>query len=136
MNRYLLERTGAQPIEFQGELLAEVDGNAIREKPKGRWHVVRIYRTANDKYVVEVVYKTIFRQEDEWHWARVVNGQAADVARALEEIGDEVLDTIVGYPEGEEYRKRQKRLEEDVFSRYCVTVSKALHNTDFAERIG
>ena len=54
MTHYRLERTNDIPLEFDGELLADVNSREPSYRHT-RWTEHRIYRTSTDVYVVETV---------------------------------------------------------------------------------
>jgi hypothetical protein len=57
MRRFRLSRPGQLDLVFDGELLAEVASKDEPDQP--RWTEIRVYKTATDKYVTELVGKSV-----------------------------------------------------------------------------
>jgi hypothetical protein len=117
-----LPRSGAAPLRFRGELLAESDGERRSGREQTRWHELAVYRTAGDRYVVRITYRTRYQGEPDVDVALVTD--AAGVAAALE--SHDPCAAAVGYPPGEHYAERQRRLLEDLRRRYAAQVSEVL----------
>ena len=81
MTHFQIERTSDLPLEFDGELLADVtsrDPRLVQE----RWTEHRIYRTSTDVYVVETVGRSTKQGEIDRRTA-VVCDRAKDIPAAL-----------------------------------------------------
>ena len=58
MTRFTIARSGREPIQFDGELLAQVSGgDKHAQKKHKRWHQIAIYSTESGKYVVHVAFR-------------------------------------------------------------------------------
>jgi hypothetical protein len=132
MTSYTLERPGDRPLTFTGEMLAESEGRVRRGKENTRWHDVRVYRTAGGTFVVEIAYTTEWKGEEGHRLVRT-----AGTAEAVHEILStyEPLAHVVGYPPGETYAEKQRRLELAIVSQYRAQVGELLaeHPDLFAE---
>lgn len=60
---YTLRRTGQAPLRFQGELLAEADGEYESGRDFNRWHELTVYRTRGGKYVLRIAYRSAHQGE-------------------------------------------------------------------------
>lgn len=128
-----LKRSGQAPLAFQGELLAEADGQMVSGKDQNRWHEVSVYRTEGGKYVAAVAYRTRWQGELDRDFAEVV-GQAEAVAAVLREYSP--TEYVQGYPAGDAYAERQARLFRDLRQRYDALVTEVLESDeDFTEQV-
>lgn len=80
MTHFRVERQTDIPLEFTGELLADVNSRDEPDQP--RWQEIRIYKTDSGKYVTEVVGQTIVPDERVFITVNVLDN-AADVRQAL-----------------------------------------------------
>lgn len=81
MRHYRIERTNDIPLEFDGEVLADLTSE--HDTPgQRRWTEHRIYRTSTDVYVVETVGRSINDGEIDRRNA-VVLGDPKDIPAAL-----------------------------------------------------
>jgi hypothetical protein len=127
LTRYSLPRTGAPNLAFDGELLAQVVGDAYlpagRRNP--RWHDLSLYRTRGGKYVLFISLISDWERRDrtlepEHHVATVLDSEAA-VRRALET--HDPATGIEGFPPDSQFASRQEKLLDDVRARYGRCVS-------------
>jgi hypothetical protein len=61
MTAYQLARPGQIYLSFEGELLAEVDSKDSDDQR--RWTEIRIYRTDTDRWVTEIIGRSLVRGE-------------------------------------------------------------------------
>jgi EXLDI family protein len=111
MKSYSFTRTGASPLVFHGELLAEADSRQTAGRENNRWHRLAVYRTAAGTYVVSAAYHTQWQGEQERHWAAPAS-DGRSVETILLEIGAESQSLPIGYPAGDGYADRQARMAE------------------------
>lgn len=64
MKKFRLKREGDVPLEFDGEVLVSVDGQAVRGPDQNRWIKMSVCRTANGKYVLGLIYQSYWEGED------------------------------------------------------------------------
>ena len=107
-SQFHLRRTGNQPLEFEGTLIAQAAGPQINGRQRDRGHDIRVYRTVGGTYVVETVYWTTWAGEAEVRTATPVGREASAVAAALR--AHNPLDHVMGYPPAERFRSKQERL--------------------------
>ena len=85
MKQCRLQRTGEPWLAFEGELIAQSNGQWAAGKEQKRWHDLRLYRTAGGEYVVHVVYRTTRGSELNYSWAKVAAAdEFAHVLRSYE----------------------------------------------------
>jgi len=134
MAEFKLRRSGRAPLKFNGELLAEASSRSEKKSNrKTSGHLVRIYRTAAGKYVLQIEYGSDYRQETP-AWTAEVCDKASDV-RSMLETYDPALD-VTGYPPEPSFAARQKILLDETRRRFSAIVSEILESDDdFAERI-
>lgn len=127
---YTLRRTGKPPLRFQGELLAEEEGDG---RDRTRWHSLRVYRTAGGRYVLHIEYTTRFQGESDYCAAWVLEDAVA-VGKKLTEYDPTAH--VAGFPPGEHYAEKQARLLADIRRRYEAQVSEILaSDPGFAEEV-
>jgi hypothetical protein len=109
MAEHKLERTGLVPVIFAGELIAEADGRNHAGQERNRWYEIAVYRTQGATFVVQVVYRTIWQGESDYHWV-LESAEASNVGTVLLVLGD-------------------------LQQQYEVLCSQVLDGDEFAERI-
>ena len=128
-----LDRTGKAPLRFRGELLTELDDSRVGRKDQNRWYELAVYRTAAGSYVVRISYRTRWDGELD-HDAAELIAEPRGVATTLQEY--DPCSPVIGYPAGEAYAERQRRLEADIRRRYNSQVSELLASApEFAEEV-
>ena len=132
MSEYSLPRSGNSPLAFDGELIAESDGQRQFGKEHNRYHEIAVYRTDGGKYVVAIRYHTHWQGEAHHDFAIAVDtaSEAADEFR-----NHEPTSHVGGYPVADNYAEKQQRLLADIRARYDAQVSEILSGEEFAERI-
>lgn len=129
--QYVLTRTGKPPVRFDGELIAESEGRLVGSRDQTRYHDLRVYRTAAGRWVGQVEYHT--RWEGEQGRTTVY---VCDTPSSLaESLTDHPLPEAVGYPEGEAYAEKQRRLLADLRARLDAQISEVLDDDVFAEQV-
>jgi|AACY02.16.fsa_nt_gi hypothetical protein len=119
MKKYTVIRTGEMPLQFEGELLWE---ETSKERPEdSRWHELRLYRTENGKYVVEILSVSTYRHEGQT--------SSANVFDTLKAACREFLDfppfcCFKGYPPWSDRQEDQAKLEDWVCRRYREAASR------------
>ncbi len=73
---FILQRDGAPPLRFKGELLAETSSSPDRGRgdwsgATGRWTELRLYRTQGGKYVCQRIGRAQWQGERDTHEAVV-----------------------------------------------------------------
>lgn len=127
---HTLRRSGQAPLRFSGELIAEesshqsTGGGALQY----RWHEAAIYQ-AGRKYVLAISYRTVWQSEHDRDDAFVFDSP--------QEVGDALRDhdplcAVNGFPPGEAYAEKQKRLESAIRDGYAAMVSRLLEDERFA----
>jgi hypothetical protein len=132
MEEIKLKRTGELPLVFTGELLKEADGIGLKGKSDRRWHVIRLYRTAQSRrYVLAIEYHTQQQGESEDYQALVLGPDKQHLIAALRSFSP--IPDGIGYPRAEQFAKRQCELEEGLRRRFQVLVSEILDGIEGAE---
>lgn len=125
---YTLPRTGAPPLRFEGELVAEADTEAMESL---RHYITQIYRVGT-KWVTYVGYRTKWAGESDHDWARICR-DVQEITQLLEEYN--VLPEGRGYPPMAEYQDRQKKLRGFLQRDFDVCISELLDNEAFVETL-
>lgn len=124
-----LQRTGASPLRFTGELVAEADNETVENN---RWYQIRIYR-AGAKYVTHIGFRTRWESERDHDVVEVVDapGKVAEVLQRYD-----VLPENRGYPPTPVFAERQARLRNALQRDYGLLVSEILDDELFLEDLG
>lgn len=126
MAEFRLTRTGVSALTFSGELIAEtssevrVNGGALQN----RWHELAVYRTDGDQWVAAVGFRSRWQGEHGHDAAEAFNSPALLVDWLTHEYNPR--DHWRGYPAGEHYAERQRRIEAEIRAGYNRAVSEVL----------
>jgi len=118
-----LPRTGDRPLAFTGELLAQEETKWWAGKESNRWHKLALYRTAGDRWVLAIGYRT--------QWEGEVDHDEVFVCATAEEAAECLRSTIPtehlrGFPPGDQWAEKQSRLERDMTDRFLAAASRIL----------
>lgn len=129
MEKYKLERTGLPPLSFEGQLLAEAEGQRRNEN---RWHEIRAYQTKGGRYVLEIVYRTQWQGETDHHW--VID---AESPKALTEGVKEYNPVMyaLGFPPGKQFEEKQQRMIAGLRMSLAVRISAVFRQIPGAEEV-
>ena len=83
MEQFTVERDGARPLKFTGELLAEAATSPNTSGTTGRWQELSLYRTKAGKYVCQQIGFTQWQGEHDRYSAAVCD----DVDSVMEFFG-------------------------------------------------
>lgn len=109
MEQLKLEQTEGRPVIFVGELVRRVEGDASATKKNSSQHVLELYRTEHDGWVVVIEYRTTFSGDT--NRRRVFAATSALEVMGILDAFDP-SDDLRGFPPGEQFeRKRQFVLE-------------------------
>lgn len=135
MEDFTLARTGLPPLKFSGEKIASVDGWRVGSKEQNRWHDLAVYRTAGNRYVLEIAFRS--RWDGDTDHVEVHHSLApGDLIDQLTVY--DPLEHVSGYPPGDAYREKQARLEQDICRRFRAGISELYEGLPvrwFAEEI-
>jgi hypothetical protein len=106
--RHMLKRSGKgnPPLVFQGILIAEVTGPNYSDAK--RWHDLRLYRTVNQRYVVEIVLVKAIAGQKSHHSAVMVE----DLTEAREAFYSHDPMQGIDFPNKPSFEQRSKKLAE------------------------
>jgi hypothetical protein len=128
----IVKRTGQPGLRFEGELLAESDGKWASGKEQNRWHNLRLFQTAEGKYLLAIEYKTIWEGELDNYWAGVADN--------IEELKDQLsyyepTEHIMGFPPHPQYQERQANLINWIRRRFEMQISQIFDEAGLTEQI-
>ena len=129
---FTLRRSGAAPVRFCGELIAESSGQHRANREYSRYHDLAIYRVEDGGYLLHVEYVTRYQGEVGYSLVLPLASQS-ELVRALEAY--DPCSRVRGYPDGEQHRVKQQRLLEEIRSHYQEQVSDLLESCSFTEEI-
>lgn len=127
-----LTRSGDAPLTFSGELLAESDGQWHTGREQNRYHSLGIYKTDAGRYVVGVSYSTSWQGEVGRYVAHVA-ATPAELANWLRNFDPTAH--VGGFPPGDAYAEKQRRLLADIRVRWESQVSEVLADPAFHEEV-
>lgn len=127
---FVLERTGNTPLILKGTVISSAFPS---EGLPDRYFDIDIFRTSNS-YVLHISYFTTWRNESDRHDVYVCKSPEEVVANLLAHNWEE---HVVGFPPGDKYEDRQKRLMDTLKRQYDTFVSDLLAEagSDFAETL-
>lgn len=130
MNTYTLRRSGDAPLKFTGALIAESSGKRFAGRERTRYHDLALYRTDDGAYVVEIAYVSRY-QGDPCPRKAIYCRESGDVVRVLRDY--DPTEPVVGFPEGEAYAERQRKLLQEIRSCWDDQVAELLDGDEFAQ---
>lgn len=128
MDRHTVPRTGDIPLEFTGRIVSRASTKEPVGEGRFRWHELTLFDLGEERYAVHVWYRSDFLRkngvhEAPYHWGQVVDGIEAlrDWLHGLNESRP-----VVGYPPGDHFAAKQKRLLLGLRLRYEQAISNLL----------
>jgi len=115
-----LERTGMPGLKFQGTLLATAVSRRSSGAAQNRWHVIDAYRTNGGSVVLSIQFCTVWQGESN-HCFAIACDTPEDATLALTRYSP--LSHWVGFPAGEHYAEKQKRIEYEIESAYRSAIT-------------
>lgn len=122
MTAIIVKRSGAQPLEFDGDLVAE--GTTRTEESK-RWHTIKVYK-AGDKFIAAVEYGSTWQHEPARYDAYDGEYLGSMAPMALKLLAHDPLAHVVGYPRGKQFEDKQKALMIELRRRWDNLVTEVL----------
>jgi hypothetical protein len=126
-------RTGQPPLKFEGMQLATASSKKDGSRHEAKqWYEASVYRTKGGGFVATAVYRTVWAHEREYRWA-TAHASAAEAITWLQ--GLDVLSVVAGYPEGEQFARKQERLMDALLDQWEWLVGELLAQCgdEFAE---
>lgn len=132
----VIKRTGQLPLQFVGNLVAEVESSTGTSRNGGdapdpdRWHRLQLYRAESDaSYVLAIEYRSNWRNE----FPRsdcIQFTSPDDLAKALDEFNP--LAGVVGFPTHAKYTLQQQRLMRRVSESFYAALDTLLAEAEIA----
>lgn len=129
---WIFPRTGQPALQCTGTLLARATSKREKGNLSRYWHELTLVRAASNKLVLAVSYRSDWPQETPQDDAFVLDDLIA-VPPAL--AAYEPLDGVAGYPEGEQFEARQRKLEGEIWTGYYAAVARLLAEAGIVERV-
>ena len=137
-DRVTIRRTGLPPLRLEGfQRVALVTTKLAHQSLRERWHEIELWRDKRaapgpeQRHCIVVRWRSSWQHEHEHDRAEVV--RRADVADRLERI--DPLEHLVGYPEGEQFERRQRTLEKDLALAWHVALSEAFEQARIYDEV-
>lgn len=128
--QHRIPRTGNVPLAFTGRLLARAGSGRENGRDLTRWHELAVYETSGGQFVAHREWNTRYEGEP--------CVSEADVFASLEGAVNFLRDCdpcqyLRGFPRGEHYREKQRRLEDEIRLRYLALVGEVLERAGAEE---
>lgn len=127
---FVLARTGDIPLRMTGVMLASMSTQFCNGRDRNRWHNVTVYH--GRRYVAHV----------EWHsqWEGESQHSTCLIADTLDELADDIrsydpLQYLMGFPDGQQFEKKQARLEQAIISDWDSMLSELFVKLEVAETL-
>jgi hypothetical protein len=115
-----LERTGDRPLQFEGELVKQVD---TRGHDHSRWHELALYEAQNGKLVLVINYKTQWEKENSNYMALVMT----DINEVSHEINKyDPCEFMMDMPTGPQFDQKYGRIRNELIRRFDAALSELL----------
>lgn len=124
-----VNRTGREPLTFIGHVILVKAG---RETGWKRKHAITIFHAMPDRYVTQIEFLTGYEREVSTSWVRTSDTRAGilDALLAYEPIAD-----LIGYPDGEQFTRKQIRLEQELVLKYDELMSEVARELNITEKL-
>lgn len=127
MTTYTMTRPGLPPLRFDGYVL----GRAFTKVGK-REYLACVYRTDNAALVLSVAFNSEWERETGYNWVAV----AQDVPELVAQYKSwDPIPAGVGFPVGEAYAEKQKRLVAELKAAFDASISEAFAVAGIVEDI-
>lgn len=130
MNTIIFPRTGNIPLEFIGEIV--FSQSTDNGKKSTRYHELKLARTVDSqKYVVAIAFRAQQDGDYNYDWAKA--GNAEEIAAWVSGFDPNCV--LLGFPVGEKFKEKQRRLELDIALRFKEKASLMLAELGITEKI-
>lgn len=131
MAEFILPRTGAAPLQFSGELIAQSIGEPPTSGKKWqRYHNLAIYRSDAGEYILAIAYRCTRDKEPDKDMAYVF-AHPRYLADYLAQHNP--TSYVVGWPNTPRHRERRLADLADIDIRFRHQVSEVLDREEFRE---
>lgn len=121
-----LPKTGSADVTFTGREIARSDGSGPEH---ARWHELTVYAMEPQGYALSIRYHTNWQGEQGRDDVLVSLADQTEIVTELLARHDPIA-AVQGYPSGEQYAEKQRRLLDDIRSRYDHQVSELLRRAE------
>lgn len=132
MEKYKLARSGNAPLVFEGEKIASEDGRIYAGQEQNRYYNLTLYRTSKGQSVLRIEYCSQWQRESNIDQVEIFPA-VRDVVLFLQKF--DPLGNLQGFPPGQQFSERQKRLEQSLRVRFHQQVRDLLMEVEGAEEI-
>ncbi len=124
-------RSGNIPLEFIGEIIFD-QTTSNGKKNCTRYHKLQLARTSDPKkYVAAIAFRTLRDGDYDYNWAKV--GSAEEIAAWVSSFDPNGV--LLGFPVGEKFDEKQRRLKLDIALRFREKASLMLAELGITEKI-
>lgn len=130
MKEHRLERTGGQPVVFNGSVISRSTGRRLGGKDNNRYHDLTVYKTKGGNYVLHIEYITIWEGEF-GHSDVEVFKNPVEVAEYFKLY--DCCAHVQGFPDKPQYEQRQTNLMDWLHRKFETQVAEVLSDLEGAE---
>lgn len=131
MDTIIFPRSGNIPLEFTGEIIFAQSTNTGK-KSCTRYHELQLAWTNDaERWVASIAFRGLGDGDYDYEWAKA--GTAEEIAAWVSEFDPNCV--LVGFPVGEKFAEKQRRLELDIALRFRKKASLLLAELGITEKI-
>lgn len=130
MDTIIFDRSGNIPLEFIGEIVFAQSTNTGK-KNCTRYHELRLARTNDSNWVAAIAFRGLGDGDYDYDWAKA--GTAEEIAAWVSEFDPNCV--LIGFPAGEKFAEKQRRLKLDIELRFKEKASLLLAELKITEKI-
>lgn len=130
MDTIIFDRSGNIPLEFIGEIVFAQSTNTGK-KNCTRYHELRLARTESLHWVAAISFIGLGDGDYDYDWAKV--GTAEEIAAWISGFDPNCV--LIGFPPGEKFAEKQRRLEMDIALRFREKASLMLAELKITEKV-
>lgn len=128
---HVVPRSGLPALRISGTLIKKIDGKAPANKARARYHTLALYRLGDGRYAATISYITTWPGEQGHDLAEVLGSNPASATQFFRSYNP--TSRVQGYPPGEQFAEKQRRLLVDIAASYASQVSELLASDLFTE---
>jgi hypothetical protein len=127
---FILARTGDIPLKLTGTKLVSMSTQFSNGKDRNRWHVVTVYEST--RMVAHIEWCSTWEGESQ-HSTCLIADDLESLADHIREY--DPLKHLMGFPDGQQFEKKQARLENAIASDWDSMLSDLFMKLEVAETL-
>lgn len=127
---HVLSRTGDLPLKLTGIQLSDTSTRVVNSKDRLRWHELDIYQAS--KFVAHVKWHTAWEGEQP-HDTCLIADSLQNLASQIRDY--DPLEYLIGFPEGQQFERKQERLEQSICDDWSAMISDVFMKLNITESL-